>query len=60
MKLFAALGAWFGIMTLCHIMLFSALIALMRAVLCLRIKKREPFPFGPYPCIVALFYFLAS
>lgn len=58
MKLFSALGSWFGITTLCHIMLFSALIALLIAVLWLRIKKREPFPFGPYPCLVALFYFL--
>lgn len=59
MKLFAALGAWFGITTLCHIMLFSALIALLCAVLWFRIKKSEPFPFGPYPCLVALFYFLS-
>jgi len=54
MKLFAALGAWFGVETLCQIMLFAPLLAIATALLLLRLKPGQPFPFGPYPIIVAL------
>ncbi|MBP2169738.1 leader peptidase (prepilin peptidase)/N-methyltransferase [Erwinia toletana] len=57
MKLFAALGACFGVETLCHIMLFAPLLALLSAVL-LRVKKGEAFPFGPYPAVVAIFFLI--
>ncbi|MFS2222968.1 prepilin peptidase [Pantoea sp. B65] len=60
MKLFAALGAWFGVATLCHIMLFAPLLALAAALLWLRVKPGEAFPFGPYPAIVALVFLLFS
>lgn len=54
MKLFAALGAWFGTETLWHIMGLSSVLAMFSALLLLRIKPGEPFPFGPYPIAVAL------
>ncbi|HHB1427562.1 TPA: A24 family peptidase [Serratia odorifera] len=54
MKLFAALGAWFGVATLWHIMAISPLLAMLSALLLLRIKPGEPFPFGPYPIAAAL------
>lgn len=54
MKLFAALGAWFGVETLCQIMVFAPLLAIATAILLLRVKPNQPFPFGPYPIVVAL------
>lgn len=58
MKLFAALGAWFGGETLLHIMLFAPLLAIFSALLILRIKPGEAFPFGPYPIMVSLIYLI--
>ncbi|MBF1994351.1 prepilin peptidase [Serratia symbiotica] len=54
MKLFAALGAWFGMTGLWRILAFSPLLALLSALLVLRTKLGEPFPFGPYPIALAL------
>ncbi|CAI1709108.1 Leader peptidase pppA [Serratia ficaria] len=57
MKLFAALGAWFGVDALWRIMAVSPLLAIFSAVLLLRTKPGAPFPFGPYPIAVALALF---
>ena len=54
MKLFAALGAWLGPEALCDIFALSSILALVVALLLLRVKPGQPFPFGPYPIIVAL------
>ncbi|QGH62009.1 prepilin peptidase [Serratia proteamaculans] len=54
MKLFAALGAWFGVEALWHIMAVAPLLGMFSALLLLRSKPGEPFPFGPYPIAVAL------
>lgn len=53
MKLLAALGAWLGPWALLDIFTLSPLVALVSALLLLRIKPGQPFPFGPYPILVA-------
>lgn len=58
MKLFAALGAWFGGETLLQIMLFAPLLAIFTALVILRIKPGTAFPFGPYPIVVAMCYLI--
>lgn len=61
MKLFAALGAWTGLEGLFQIMLIASLIALISALLLLRLKRGKAFPFGPYMVIATLawvFYFV--
>lgn len=58
MKLFAALGAWFGVETLWRIMAISPLLAMFSALLVLRTKLGERFPFGPYPIAVALVFMI--
>lgn len=54
MKLLAALGAWLGPQALLNVVTASTLLALGAAVILLRVKPGEPFPFGPYPIIAAL------
>lgn len=54
MKLFASLGAWFGMTGLWRILAFSPLLALLSALLVLCTKLGEPFPLGPYPIALAL------
>ncbi|HFK7188287.1 prepilin peptidase [Serratia odorifera] len=54
MKLFAAIGAWFGTEALFNIMLFSSLLAIVVALLLLRKRYGEAFPFGPYMIIVTI------
>ncbi|PKB91361.1 hypothetical protein A8A01_01155 [Ewingella americana] len=58
MKLLAALGAWLGAQALLDIVAASTLLALGAAVVLLRVKPDEPFPFGPYPIIAALGWLL--
>lgn len=48
MKLFAGVGAWLGYEALMHIMLLASLMAMVMAVVILRKKRTEVFPFGPY------------
>ncbi|MCP1065350.1 hypothetical protein M5G07_06485 [Serratia symbiotica] len=54
MKLFASLGAWFGMTGLWRILAFSPLLALLSALLVLCTKLGEPSPLGPYPIALAL------
>jgi leader peptidase (prepilin peptidase)/N-methyltransferase len=58
MKLLAALGAWLGPQPLLDIFVASTLLAIAAALVLLRIKPGEPFPFGPYPIIAALGWLL--
>lgn len=54
MKLLAALGAWLGPLALLDVFVASTLLALVTALIFLRIKPGQPFPFGPYPIIAAI------
>lgn len=54
MKLLAALGAWLGPLALLDIFAASSLLALASALLLLKHKPGQPFPFGPYPITAAL------
>ncbi|HEY3983144.1 prepilin peptidase [Cedecea sp.] len=58
MKLLAALGAWLGPQALLDVVAASTLLALGAALVLLRVKPGEPFPFGPYPIIAALAWLL--
>lgn len=58
MKLLAALGAWLGPQALLDIMAISTFLALGSALILLRVKPGEPFPFGPYLIIAALGWLL--
>lgn len=58
MKLLAALGAWLGPQALLDIVAASTLLALGAALVLLRVKPGEPFPFGPYPIIATLIWLL--
>lgn len=57
-KLLAALGAWLGSQALLEIISASTLLALLSALLILRVKPGQPFPFGPYPIIAAAVWIL--
>ena len=57
-KLLAALGAWLGPQALLEIISASTLLALLSALLILRVKPGQPFPFGPYPIIAAAVWIL--
>lgn len=49
LKLFIALGFYFGIFDVIRVMLFSSLLGLCYGLIRLyQTKKREPFPFGPF------------
>ena len=54
MKLLAGLGAWLGPLALMDIFAASSLLALASALLLLRQNPGQPFPFGPYPIVVAM------
>ncbi|HEI8868870.1 TPA: prepilin peptidase [Serratia odorifera] len=54
MKLFAAIGAWFGTEHLFNIMLLSSVLAMFVALLLLRKRCGDAFPFGPYLIIVTI------
>lgn len=54
MKLLAALGAWLGPLALLDVFVVSTLLALVSALILLRVKPGQPFPFGPYPIIAAI------
>jgi len=58
MKLFAGLGAWMGYGMLCHIMIASSILAILSALIILKVKPGQAFPFGPYPILVAIMVFL--
>lgn len=58
MKLLAALGAWLGPLALLDIIAASSLLALGAALILLRVKPGERFPFGPYPIIAAVGWLL--
>lgn len=47
-KLFAALGAWFGVSALPVIILLSALVGIFFALVVFRIGQNKAMPFGPY------------
>ena len=49
-KLLAALGAWLGISVLPIIILMSALVGLVFALI-MKVAKNQPMPFGPYLAI---------
>lgn len=56
-KLFAALGAWLGVMHLPFILLYSAVLGLIGGFLWLRYQKlpsTHAFPFGPYLVIAGI------
>lgn len=56
-KLFAALGAWFGLSQLPFILLFSSLSGAIGGLIYLKYKnktKETPIPFGPFLCIAGL------
>lgn len=57
-KLFAALGAWFGIFMLPFILLFSSILGVICGLIYLYITKKSrhtPIPFGPFLCIAGFF-----
>lgn len=56
-KLFAALGAWFGILNLPILLLLAALIGIFLAVV-FRVKKGVPMPFGPALAISGVLFFI--
>ena len=56
-KLYAALGAWFGIFQIFHILFVASLIGLVMALLQFK-KWGEPFPFGPALCASGLIFLL--
>nr|WP_159466076.1 A24 family peptidase [Scandinavium goeteborgense] len=58
MKLLSALGAWLGPQALLDVLAASTLLALASALLLLKAKLGEPFPFGPYPIAAALGWML--
>ncbi|QGY32251.1 prepilin peptidase [Pantoea cypripedii] len=58
MKLFAGLGAWLGIEPLFTLFSVSSLLAIISALVLLRVKVSQPFAFGPYPIIAALGWML--
>jgi prepilin signal peptidase PulO-like enzyme (type II secretory pathway) len=58
MKLLAALGAWLGPLALLDIFALSALLALAVAIILLRVKVGQAFPFGPYPIVAAVGWML--
>ena len=49
-KLLAALGAWLGIGVLPIIIIMSALVGLIFAII-MKVAKNQPMPFGPYLAI---------
>ena len=49
-KLLAALGAWLGISVLPIIIIMSALVGLIFAII-MKVAKNQPMPFGPYLAI---------
>lgn len=49
-KLYAALGAWFGVYQIFHILFIASVIGLIIALVQFK-KWGEPFPFGPALCI---------
>ena len=49
-KLLAALGAWLGISVLPIIIIMSALVGLVFALI-MKVAKNQPMPFGPYLAI---------
>lgn len=56
-KLFAALGAWFGWTALVQILTIACLLALVvagGAWLAGRLRREQPFPFGPFLAIAGL------
>lgn len=58
MKLFAGLGAWLGPQALLDIILWSSVSALLVALVLLKTRPSQPFPFGPYPVIAAISWML--
>lgn len=52
-KLLAALGAWFGVVSLPVLALLASVIGLLFAVI-LKVSKGQPMPFGPYLVISGL------
>lgn len=54
MKLLAGLGAWLGPLTLLNLFSTATLLALLSALLLLRVKIGQPFAFGPYPIVAAV------
>lgn len=57
-KLFAALGAWFGVFMLPFILLFSSILGVICGLLYLYITKQSrhtPIPFGPFLCMAGFF-----
>lgn len=56
-KLFAALGAWFGIFQIFHILFIASIIGLSMALIQYK-KWGEPFPFGPALCLSGIFHLL--
>jgi prepilin signal peptidase PulO-like enzyme (type II secretory pathway) len=58
MKLFAAIGAWVGYSQLWDVMIASCILATVCALLILKVKRGQSFPFGPYPIIVTVIIFL--
>lgn len=58
-KLFAALGAWFGLFSLPYILFASSLMSVFAGILLLFLKKKPldtQIPFGPFLCITGVFY----
>lgn len=56
-KLYAALGAWFGIFQIFHILFIASVIGLLFAIVQFK-KWGEPFPFGPALCASGLIILL--
>lgn len=58
-KLFAALGAWFGWISLVFILILSSLIGAICGIIYLKFSnqsKETPIPFGPFLCIAVSIY----
>ena len=60
-KLFAALGAWFGVYALCFILITGCLMGVIAGSLYLKWAKKPlstPIPFGPFLCLAGFMYLL--